>query len=95
MPIVEKINSLEPEMQKLTDKELSNKTQELKKVNNLEEVFSIINISDYSIAKLNYLVDKVKEANICSTGGFSSASDNKTLENNTIVAICKVKKEVK
>ena len=31
MPIVEKINSLEPEMQKLTDKELSNKTQEFKK----------------------------------------------------------------
>ena len=30
MPIVEKINSLEPEMQKLTDKELSNKTQEFK-----------------------------------------------------------------
>ena len=68
---------------------------ELKKVNNLEEVFSMINISDYSIAKLNYLIDKVKEANICSTGGFSSVTDNKTLENNTIVAICKVKEEIK
>ncbi len=30
MPIVEKINSLEPEMQKLTDKELAGKTAEFK-----------------------------------------------------------------
>ena len=30
MPIVEKINSLEPEMQKLTDKELAHKTEEFK-----------------------------------------------------------------
>ncbi len=30
MPIVQKINNLEPEMQKLTDKELAGKTAELK-----------------------------------------------------------------
>ncbi len=30
MPIVEKINSLEPEMQKLTDKQLAEKTVEFK-----------------------------------------------------------------
>ena len=29
-PIVEKINSLEPEMQKLTDQQLANKTNEFK-----------------------------------------------------------------
>ena len=31
MPIVKKINELEPEMQKLTDEELKNKTTEFKK----------------------------------------------------------------
>ncbi len=30
MPIVEKINNLEPEMQKLTDKQLAEKTAEFK-----------------------------------------------------------------
>ena len=42
MPIVEKINNLEPEMEKLTDKELTNKTtyfkEELAKGKTLDDI---------------------------------------------------------
>ena len=42
MPIVEKINSLEPELEKLTDKELTNKTEffkeELSKGKTLDDI---------------------------------------------------------
>lgn len=37
-PLVEKINSLEPEIQKLSDQELKNKTQEFKKELKMEKI---------------------------------------------------------
>ncbi len=64
---------------------------ELKKIDNLKEIFTIINTSSYSIGDFNYLINKIEEAKVCSTFGFSSASSNDIIDDNTIVAICKVK----
>lgn len=91
MPLVEKINNLEPEMQKLTDQELANKTKEFKeKLHNglslddiLPEAFAVVREASVRVLGMRHFDVQLIGGIILHQGRIS---EMKTGEGKTLVA---------
>ncbi|GDX36879.1 protein translocase subunit SecA [Candidatus Pelagibacterales bacterium] len=90
-PLVEKINSLEPEIQKLSDQELKNKTQEFKKrIKNGENLNKILPEAFACVREASVRATEQRHFDVQLLGGIilhqGNISEMKTGEGKTLVA---------